>query len=158
MTHLISYYPDISLLSMVETKKELNPILLQQFDINLRDAQGRNALYRAIANQSEHNVRLLLQHNISLHVTPRLHALFQAVTLESLTIVGYLLSQDININMRNPQGETPLIVAVQHKNLPMIRYLLRYGADTTASCYRNKSVADYARMTQNSEIQALFNR
>ncbi|HHH19717.1 MAG TPA: ankyrin repeat domain-containing protein [Campylobacterales bacterium] len=150
-----NYYHDIYLLAMVEQKIELSNTLLQQCDINLRDHQGRNALYWAIEHASEQNIHLLLRHNIDLFVQPKMHALFQAVLSGNRKIVGYILAQDVNINMRNTQGYTPLIVAIQSKNSAMVRYLLQYGADTTVACYQNKTVWDYALRSQSHEIMGL---
>ena len=153
---LRNYYHDIYLLNMVENRIELSNTLLQQCDINLRDHRGRNALYWAIHYSSESNVRKLLQYNIDLYVEPKLHALFHAVASGNRTIVGNILSQDVNINMRNAQGQTPLMVAILSKNSAVVHYLMQYGADTTITCYQNKSVYDYARISQTPEIQNLF--
>ena len=150
------YYYDIYLMYMVKNRIKLNNTLLQQCNINLRDHHGRNALYWAIYYSSEFNVRKLLQYNIDLYVEPRLHALFHAVALGNRIIVGNILAQDVNINMRNAQGQTPLMVAILNKNSAMVHYLMRYGADATVVCYQNKSVYDYARISQTLEIQNIF--
>jgi len=152
------YYHDIYLMYMVKNRIKLNNTLLQQCDINIRDHHRRNALYWAIYYSSESNVRKLLQYNIDLYVEPKLHALFHAVALGNRTIVGNILAQDININMRNTQGQTPLMIAILNKNSAMVQYLMRYGADTTVVCYRNKSIYDYVRISQTLEIQNLFTK
>lgn len=56
-----------------------------------------------------------------------------------------LLSRGAQVNLGNSSGETPLIIAVQQRNIPMIRLLLASGADPKQpDRIAGKSARDYA--------------
>nr|WP_047167251.1 ankyrin repeat domain-containing protein [Sphingomonas sp. Y57] len=56
-----------------------------------------------------------------------------------------LLGRKAQVNMANNSGETPLIIAVQQRNVPMVRLLLTNGADPgIADRIAGKSARDYA--------------
>lgn len=56
-----------------------------------------------------------------------------------------LLRQKAQINATNGSGETPLVIAVQQRNIPMIRLLLTNGADPKiADRIAGKNAIDYA--------------
>ncbi|WP_347271744.1 ankyrin repeat domain-containing protein [Rhizorhabdus histidinilytica] len=56
-----------------------------------------------------------------------------------------LLARRAQVNMANNSGETPLIIAVQQRNVPMVRLLLMNGADPKiADRIAGKSARDYA--------------
>jgi ankyrin repeat protein len=69
-----------------------------------------------------------------------------------------LISRKAKVNLANRMGETPLIVAVQQRHLPIVRLLLAAGADPdeadTAAGY---SARDYAkRDTRSRDILKLI--
>ncbi|KKC26551.1 ankyrin repeat domain-containing protein [Sphingomonas sp. SRS2] len=56
-----------------------------------------------------------------------------------------LVAQRAQVNLANNSGETPLIIAVQQRNTPMVRFLLTNGADPKqADRIAGKSARDYA--------------
>lgn len=56
-----------------------------------------------------------------------------------------LLGRRAQVNITNNSGETPLIIAVQQRNVPMVRLLLMNGADPKiADRIAGKSARDYA--------------
>ncbi len=56
-----------------------------------------------------------------------------------------LLRQKAQINATNGSGETPLVIAVQQRNIPMVRLLLTNGADPKiADRIAGKNAIDYA--------------
>ncbi|MGC6329939.1 ankyrin repeat domain-containing protein [Rhizorhabdus sp. FW153] len=57
-----------------------------------------------------------------------------------------LLRQKAQINATNNSGETPLVIAVQQRNIPMVRLLLTNGADPKiADRIAGKNAIDYAK-------------
>lgn len=56
-----------------------------------------------------------------------------------------LISRKAQVNLANNSGETPLIIAVQQRNIPLVRMLLNNGADPKMSDrIAGKSARDYA--------------
>jgi len=56
-----------------------------------------------------------------------------------------LLGRKAQVDLTNNSGETPLIIAVQQRNVPMVRMLLNNGADPKLSDrIAGKSARDYA--------------
>jgi len=65
--------------------------------------------------------------------------------------VDLLLDRRAKVDATNRLGETPLIVAVQQRQLPVIRRLLEAGADTNrADNASGRSARDYARLDSRS--------
>lgn len=76
------------------------------------------------------------QGNSALHVAARLG--FQEGA-------DLLIGQRAQVNLANNSGETALIIAVQQRNIPMVRLLLISGADPKqADRIAGKSARDYA--------------
>jgi uncharacterized protein len=58
------------------------------------------------------------------------HALIVALRADSLKVVDFLLSQrSVNVESRNPQGESPLMIAAIKGHLGSARQLIRRGAE-----------------------------
>ncbi|NMS24930.1 ankyrin repeat domain-containing protein, partial [Vibrio parahaemolyticus] len=99
-------------------------------NINVRTTSfyGETVLHRAARDGCETCVNLLIEKNIDINQadsvgrTALFFALFQEKTATKLLEAG----ADPNISAES--GTTPLIVATNHKNVPIIKLLLRHGA------------------------------
>ena len=57
-----------------------------------------------------------------------------------------LLNRGASVNLANNRGETALIYAVQRRDMPMVRLLLRHRADPNQTDHvAGNSAIDYAR-------------
>jgi ankyrin repeat protein len=64
-----------------------------------------------------------------------------------------LLLRGGQVDITNNQGETPLILAVQRRNLPMVRFLLTEGADPKKTdSVTGMSARDYAERDGRSDV------
>jgi hypothetical protein len=55
--------------------------------------------------------------------------LFKAVYQQDLSWIKQILSRGIDPDTTDPDGNTPLIIAVSEGNLPMVKMLWEYGSD-----------------------------
>jgi hypothetical protein len=84
-------------------------------------------------------------------------AVYQAATAGNVKGAAYLFEErklDINLRTRDA-GDTALYSAVQHRQLNLLRYLLRHGADPNASVM-GKSALEEAERRGYGEIAALL--
>lgn len=108
-------------------------------DCNIADIAGRTPLHRAVITNSMTHVEYLTglgdkcDVNIpnSLGWTP-LHA---AAKIGNKEILRLLLTRKANVNAQDPEGRTPLHVAVMSK-MESVEVLLEFGADTTLTSIR----------------------
>jgi len=145
-------YHSSHLLEMVEHRMPIDITLLKKSDVNIRDYQGKNALYWAIKNQSSRNVSILIEHNISLMVKENLHAMFHAIESNNLEALLFLIEQEVDINMQNSKGQTPLMRALELESIMIVRYLVSYGADLYIMDDNYDMAIDYAKRCKNRDI------
>jgi len=140
------------LLEMAENRLMLEKSLLKKNEINARDKQGRNALYWAIKTSHKHNIDFLLKHHISLLVKLNTHALFHTIKSKNLDFFVYLLQLKEDINMRNGSMQSLLMVAIEEKNVMMIRYLINHGINLQIQDNKGKVALEYAKQSNNQMI------
>ena len=91
-------------------------------------------------------------------------ALMEAVTNGHENVVKFLLERGANVNlqMKYPgapakiAGYSALILAIMQFNPKMVRLLLEYDADKTATTNGDEPVALFALIYENSEIEKLL--
>ena len=140
------------LLDIAESRLMLEKSLVKKSDINIRDRQGRNALYWAIKTSHKYNIEILLKYNISLMVKLNTHALFHTIKSKNLDFFVYLLKLKEDINMRNGSMQSLLMVAIEEKNIMMIRYLINHGINLQIQDNKGKVALDYAKQANNQMI------
>ena len=140
------------LLDIVQSRLMLEKRLLTKSNIDIRDKQGRNALYWTIKTSHKHNTNLLVKYGISFMVTPEKHALFHTIRYKNVDFFTYLLELGENINMINEQQQSLLMVAIEEKNIMMIRYLLAHGIHLQLKDKQRKTALDYAKASNNQMI------
>jgi ankyrin repeat protein len=128
--------------------------------LNARDAKGETGLIVAISKRDDLWTSFLLQQGAD----PNLAARNGDTPLIAAARIGYteaaaqLLRRKARIDAENRMGETALIIAVQLRNVPMVKLLLEAGANPdkpdSAAGY---SARDYARRdTRSREILKLI--
>ncbi|RIA44421.1 ankyrin repeat protein [Hephaestia caeni] len=122
--------------------------------INSHDRKnGEGALHIVVRRNDPTYVRFLLEHgaNPDIRDNQGTTPLMLAVTQNAPACVAALLnppagSRRADVNLANGSGETPLIRAVQLRNLDLVRTLLKAGADPDqADHLAGLSARDYAR-------------
>jgi ankyrin repeat protein len=63
-------------------------------------------------------------------------------------ISDYFFEQGVSVDVKNFNGNTPLMLAVKNGDLERVKYFLSKGADPMATNNRGEMVLEQARMTQ----------
>lgn len=112
---------------------EIIKLLLEKgADIDARDYEGKTALWKAIEAKKMETARFLIQNGADIEakqtmwgLTPLMHEAFYG---EDAT-VKLLLDLGANINARDNEGNTALILAARRRDLEIIGLVLEHGAD-----------------------------
>ncbi|MEM9284051.1 MAG: ankyrin repeat domain-containing protein [Verrucomicrobiota bacterium] len=110
-------------------------------DPNLRDVEGWSALSIASFNGHSDMVSLLAGQVSS-------EALDDALLVASFNgdadVIASLLAQGADINVRSPEGKTPLMIAANGGKLPAVRVLLQNRANPYAEDHQGRTAANLA--------------
>ncbi len=148
-----SNYNNIHFLEMAKHRLMLEEFLVKKSNLNVRDNEGRNALYWAIKNRHKHNVSLLMKYGIDLVVANDIHAIFHAIdSIDIETFIHLLESKKVSIDMQNSRGETLLMRAIQVEAIYMVRYLIHHGANLYLVDNTKKRAIDYAKLAKNRDM------
>jgi ankyrin repeat protein len=60
--------------------------------------------------------------------------------------IGILASKGARVDTANDAGETPLILAVHRRDIPMVKILLAGGANADRSDNSGRTARDYAKL------------
>jgi len=117
---------------MIATSKgnlEIAKALLNRgADVNIQDTDGRTALMEALGNSHIAVAQLLLEKGANTDDK----ALFLAVWMGYKSIVDAMLKSGIDVNIRNTDGMTPLMIAAEKGHTDVVESLLNKGADVNA--------------------------
>jgi ankyrin repeat protein len=72
-------------------------------------------------------------------------------------LVDELLKKNVNLDLTDANGQTALMLAVQFKNIEMVKKLVKAGANTALKCKQNKTAFEYAVFAGNEEIINILN-
>lgn len=70
--------------------------------------------------------------------------IFKAIETKNLSVVQKALKSNVNLNVRNKDGQTPLIFAVTHGSKNSMDLLLKRGVDVNDVGALGKTALDYA--------------
>ncbi|HMI18936.1 MAG TPA: ankyrin repeat domain-containing protein [Sphingomonas sp.] len=117
--------------------------------LNTRDpATGETALHISVKAHNDNWVGFLLNKGANVEIRDRdgNTALHDAALFADPTAMAYLIALNAKVNATNNRGETPLILAVQRRDLGLARQLIDAGADPKiADTVAGKSAIDYAK-------------
>jgi len=116
--------------------------------LNEKDANGSTALCLAVSREDIDIVKLVLSKKPD--VDKNNHALHRACRLNGIEIVELLLDYGLDINSRNENNKTPLMIAVYRNSTELSKILLDRGADINARSNNEKTVLMHT--TYNSSI------
>lgn len=83
-------------------------------------------------------------------------SLLEAVRKGQIHVVRSLLSKGIDVNQRDGDGNTPLIIAVCHHQTKIVRVLIQHQADVHARNKKGQTAWSWATLTSNSEVIELL--
>lgn len=117
--------------------------------VNARDqTTGQSGLFPVVQRRDDLWLRFLLERGAD----PNMPAYNGATPLGLAVNLGWvegaerLLNGGARIDDKTDTGETPLITAVHQRNIPMIRLLLKKGADADRTDNSGRSARDYAQL------------
>ena len=143
----------IKIMDIVKERSLLECHMLTGVHIYYRDSENKNALYWAIKHHSTHNAKLLIEHEISLKVTPDLHALFHAVAEDHYEMVVLLIQSGLSPNIRNSDGHTALMCAIEKEQFRTVCFLVRSGADLCQMDAQYDMAEEYVKRSQSKQIK-----
>lgn len=155
-------------------------LIVKGADLNKQNAIGQTALHIAVVRENTNLISLLLRSGARWDILdnnnkkavdyayPNLrdriylaiaelapdknHTLLLMVCTDSLVAVKYLIEHGANIEVRNVNRETPLIVAAKHNNVEMVNLLLSYGAQTGVYDAQGETPLAIARCKNNQTM------
>ncbi|MBI2774876.1 ankyrin repeat domain-containing protein [Candidatus Dependentiae bacterium] len=84
-------------------------------------------------------------------------ALLIAAQGKTTDILDTLIKHHASINYQHPKsGQTALMLAAQNGRLENVKYLLKHDANAEIKDAHGKTVADYAKDSDNKDLIALF--
>lgn len=156
MTAPLNTHIQNQLIEMVQDKLLLERITLNGVDVDVRDNEGRNALYWAITRRSTHNANLLISFGSNLMVDENKHALFHAIECGHHNIVVLLAQKDLDINIRDNIGKTALMCAVEEGSFEIVKFIVEQGADLYLMDDELRIAEDYVKLCDSELIQSYF--
>ena len=116
--------------------------------INTRDiSSGRTALHIVVARRDQAWLEWLIAKGANVNASDNLN------WIEGVEV---LIGRGARVDNSNNSGETPLITAVHNRNLPLIRILLKAGADPDRADNSGRSAREYARLADNTAILSVI--
>jgi len=121
------------------SSETIQALLSKKGMVNEIDNDGRNALMLGLkSQQNKTNVHTILA-DPSLNInqidnnetSTLMHAILNNADPDIIQMM--LQIKDININYQNKHDETALSLAIQQKNMPVVKMLLKHGATLTPS-------------------------
>ncbi|MEC4895827.1 MAG: ankyrin repeat domain-containing protein [Oscillatoria sp. PMC 1051.18] len=135
-------------LSFEGSLTKIKTTLQKGVNINAIGSNGEAAIHKACRSQKILVVRFLLDMEAAPNIKEEergLTPLMNAIEVRNLQLVQLLIEAGANVNARNYQGVTPIIMAIQ-KSLPLelIKILIGAGADLEAKDYSGMTVIMHA--------------
>lgn len=141
------------LIEMVKEKLLLERITLNGVDVNIRDNDGKNALYWAIKRRSTHNANLLVTFGSNLVVSKQKHALFHAIECKNHEMVVLLIQKGLDVNLTDDYGKTALMYAIEAEVFETVRFLVQNDADLYLMDDALNLAEDYVKTCDSKMIQ-----
>lgn len=126
-------------------------------DVNALDSEGVTALQHAILTGRTQVADVLLANGATLNAD-RLLLLAAAQGTSDRDVIRYLVKHGADINRRDSNGDTALLLAVRDGNLRLARHLIDQGADVNASDRDGRTVLSLALSMGQTELATLLRR
>ena len=114
-------------------------------DINLPDSHGHTPIYYAILSGRTRLADVLLKQGAN--IDPDSMLLDAAHSgIPDRDAVAYLTAQGANLEIKDPQGDTPLIIAIRGGNHRLARHLITQGANVNAVDAKGQAVLKLSKL------------
>lgn len=126
-------------------------------DIDLQSASGHTPAYYAILSGRTRLADLLLKQGASIDASK---LLLQAAhqDIPDRDAIVYLADHGADLETRDAQGDTALIIAIRHGNHRMARHLVTEGADVNVQDTEGKTAIQIAKEAGLRDIAQLLKR
>jgi ankyrin repeat protein len=132
-------------------------VLLQKgLPVNCTNAMGETPLQVASARGNEALVEFLLAHGADVKLQCSLGCTALHDGELDVDIAIRLLSAGALVDARDDQGQTPLMLACDFSNRPLIRLLLQHGASLVVQAHDGWSALDYAQNSGSKVYQCVL--
>lgn len=125
----------------------LKMLLKQGVRLEPKDSAGRTPLELALLNGRTQAAGILIEAGAEFEPSALL-LLGARENVSDRDLVRFLKQRGADIDVRDPAGNTPLLIAAEHGNHRLIHHLLEYGADVNARNNAGESALDLVRRKQ----------
>lgn len=102
--------------------------------LEMKDSKGNTVLSLAALNKKISSVNYLCDQGANLQVQNNSgkFLIHQAVSVAGVTpVVDYLLGKGADVNVKDKSGDTPIMIAIDNRDIPMVKHLVERGANLT---------------------------
>lgn len=121
--------------------------------VNAIDDNGSSMLILACYRGNIEVAKFLINHSADLNYNSKNGtALMACVVKGAYQLADELISKKANLDLTDGNGMTALMLAVQFKNVEMVKKLVAAGANKTLKCKQEKTAFEYAVFSGNEQI------
>ena len=132
-------------------------LLKNGVDVARKDARGHDALYHAVLGWQLRIADLLLKAGVNMDANALLLAAVRQGVSER-EVYRYLSQHRADMNLRDTNGDTPLLLAIRQGNHKQAKHLVSFGADVTVKDARGKTALAIANSLGLRDIAQLLQR
>ena len=121
--------------------------------VNAIDDNGSSMLILACYRGNQEVAKFLIENGSDLNYASKNGtALMACVMKNEFQLVDELFLKKVNPDLTDSNGITALMLAVQFKNVEMVKKLVNAGANKGLKCKQNKTAFEYAVFSHSEEI------
>ena len=121
--------------------------------VNAIDDNGSSMLILACYRGNQEVAKFLINNKADVdYISKNGTALMACVMKNEFQLVDELFLKKVNLDLADANGITALMLAVQFKNVEMVKKLVNAGANKGLKCKQNKTAFEYAVFSNSEEI------
>ena len=126
--------------------------------VNGKDSDGMSALAYCLKNDDQKMFDLLLSRGAKINLTildDTSHLIFY-ISGKKFKLLEKILNAGSEKNFQDNLGRTPLMHAVEIRNIKAINFLLKKDVDLSITDYGGRTIFDYVSVSRDKSIKRLF--